>query len=280
MLEFLKKVPVLNGACHYIKKGFLSMWVPACRTMSKHLDPPSEGIVRYKGSHKGERCFIVATGPSLTIDDLAKIKSEYTFSMNSIVNMYDKTDFRPTYYLLQDGNVERRIRDALKNIDHSNAFIGTGNAYGFKVNLNKKTYKEFYQDCVRYNLDSAYHMMDMCYSSDGSINTEFSDDFAKKAYDGCTVTYSAIQLAIYMGFSKIYLLGCDTNFAGHIDDKEKVVSPDAGTPAYAMIEAYKVAKQYADEHGVKIYNATRGGMLEVFPRVDFDTLFPEKFLDE
>jgi len=45
------------------------------------------------------------------------------------------------------------------------------------------------------------------------------------------------------------------------------------TSDYYVERAYKTAKKYADRHGVKIYNATRGGNLEVFERVDFDTLF-------
>ena len=36
--------------------------------------------------------------------------------------------------------------------------------------------------------------------------------------------------------------------------------------------AYMSARNYAKEHGVKILNATRGGKLEVFPRVNFDKL--------
>ncbi len=32
-------------------------------------------------------------------------------------------------------------------------------------------------------------------------------------------------------------------------------------------------KKYADKNGVKIFNATRGGMLEVFERVDLDDMF-------
>ena len=42
-----------------------------------------------------------------------------------------------------------------------------------------------------------------------------------------------------------------------------------------MIECFKVAKQYADKHAVNIYNATRGGMLEVFPRVDFNQVIKD-----
>ena len=40
-----------------------------------------------------------------------------------------------------------------------------------------------------------------------------------------------------------------------------------------QLKAYQKAKQYAETHGIKIYNATRGGKLEVFERVDFDSLF-------
>ena len=37
--------------------------------------------------------------------------------------------------------------------------------------------------------------------------------------------------------------------------------------------AYDYARKYADSNGIKIYNATRGGCLEAFQRVNFDSLF-------
>lgn len=83
-----------------------------------------------------------------------------------------------------------------------------------------------------------------------------------------------MQFAVYMGIKELYLIGVDFNYSlknnhfykneigiQNIFDKENV---------YA---GYLAAKQYADSHGIKIYNATRGGKLEVFPRVDFDSLF-------
>lgn len=39
------------------------------------------------------------------------------------------------------------------------------------------------------------------------------------------------------------------------------------------VRAYKSARLYAENHGIKIYNATRGGELEVFERVNFDDIF-------
>ena len=47
----------------------------------------------------------------------------------------------------------------------------------------------------------------------------------------------------------------------------------AAVSVWQMDVAYEAARKYADAHGIKIYNATRGGCLEAFPRVDFDSLF-------
>ena len=55
---------------------------------------------------------------------------------------------------------------------------------------------------------------------------------------------------------------------GHVD-------PSFSSAGDMMISAYKVAKEYADRNNVKIMNATRGGMLEVFERVDLDALLSE-----
>ena len=79
-----------------------------------------------------------------------------------------------------------------------------------------------------------------------------------------------------MGFSEIYLLGVDCNYKRgsqnnyFYQEKEK---DNIDHDEERMIMAYQSARNYADFHGIKIYNATRGGMLEVFDRVDFDSLF-------
>ena len=56
------------------------------------------------------------------------------------------------------------------------------------------------------------------------------------------------------------------------DEKGMALSEEAGIFAGidAIMDGYKAAKQYADLHGIRICNATRGGKLEIFERVDFD----------
>ena len=40
-----------------------------------------------------------------------------------------------------------------------------------------------------------------------------------------------------------------------------------------VMQSYSVVKQYCDNIGVKIYNATDGGYLNVFDRVKYESLF-------
>ena len=88
-----------------------------------------------------------------------------------------------------------------------------------------------------------------------------------------------IQLAAYMGFNEIYLLGVDCNYKQErkrfIDNGHFVEVP--GELEMRMTAGFKAAKQYIDKHnGLKIYNCTRGGMLEVFKRKNLEDVLKEK----
>lgn len=225
-------------------------------------------LKRVKNIHNNERCFIVATGPSLTVEDMEKLKSEYTFGMNSICLVFDRTDFRPSYFGIQDEHVYEKVKKNLVSYCKENVFVSS-NIY--------KAY-DTPQKWITFPLNLNYHSFQMRYGQE--YFAKFSDDCYSVVYDGYSITYSLIQIAAYMGFKEIYLLGCDCSYS---DDKNKQHFVESGhyDPTYKtagerMIAAYKVAKEYADAHGIKIYNATRGGMLEVFPRVDLDEVLVVK----
>ncbi len=65
--------------------------------------------------------------------------------------------------------------------------------------------------------------------TDISLGFRFSDDSSKVVFAANTIVYSAIQLAVYMGFSEIYLTGCDCNYTSpkkhfNHDTNEKIES--------------------------------------------------------
>lgn len=126
--------------------------------------------------------------------------------------------------------------------------------------------------------------------TEDEIHPSFSEDISVYVGNGATVVYTAIQFAVYMGIKEIYLIGVDHHFHtsktadGKIvidpnakdyfskeynNDKEKLPIPNTELSTFTFI----AAKEYADSHGIKIFNATRGGKLEVYPRVNFDELF-------
>ncbi|MFD2442781.1 6-hydroxymethylpterin diphosphokinase MptE-like protein [Bacillus sp. CGMCC 1.16607] len=214
-----------------------------------------------KDKHKGERCFIVATGPSLVIEDLDKLRNEMTFSMNSIFLSFNETDWRPNYYGIQFPEFFHKYKNEIDQLNVELKLVG--DVVSKQVKLS--------DDYYIYPL----HMLNHNWTHK-KYHSKFSADAFEVVYSGYTITYSLIQLAVYMGFEEIYLIGVDCNYASNKNNHVKdygIVDPLASAAGEKMICAFKEAKKYADNHQIKIYNATRGGMLEVFERVDFDSLF-------
>ncbi len=216
-----------------------------------------------KGSHEGERCFIVGNGPSLTICDLELIKNEQSFAANLIFRIFDKTSWRPNNYFLIDRYAD--TQDVLDTLNVQRLFIGD---YYWR----KRGVKNPNAICMRVirNIDIN--------------NAHFSDDLAKGVYDLHTVTYVMIQVAIYLGFTEIYLIGMDHNYTLTYDSTGKVTEDPSVVSHFfidknpaevianveAMNKAYLAAGEYANSHGIKIINSTRGGKLERFQRMPLE----------
>ena len=264
--EALKKAGLLKPvATIYNVRWIVRHWkcsVMAYLRANGYHDRRFAKLQQYAGIHEGERCFIVCTGPSLTLEDVEKLRDEYTFSMNSIVKFFPKTLWRPTYYAIEDKDVYISLEDELLRYQSDNWFSA-----------------DLVIDDTHAKVDFIPYPLDLLNHSAGLHLTpkfRFSNNAYAIVYGGFTVTFSIIQIAVYMGFKEIYLLGCDCNYSG-----KKKHFEDYGVPVFLstveqkMTKAYQVAREYCDAHGIKIYNATRGGKLEVFERVDFDELMSQ-----
>ena len=93
--------------------------------------------------------------------------------------------------------------------------------------------------------------------------------------DTFTVTNFSIQIAIYMGFKEIYLLGCDCDYIKqlHFHGNDTII-PQSNEYLYNIqkhqMKGYKAIKDFAEQKNVMIINSTNGGRLEVFDRVKLD----------
>lgn len=281
--RFLNDTPVLykiyhnsflTGPLHAIKqmgvfiKFKTRMFFEFCQTVPRKLgfkDKRYEPLKAWKGKYKGKRCFITCTGPSLTISDLEKLKDEYVFGMNSICLIHDKTEWKPDFFGIQDANVFAKVRDSLLSTDNGCVFA-------------PYQYKKWYNTPLKwtyFHLSGAYHLYEMRY---GKLFSKFSENCYATVYDGYTITYSIIQLALYMGFDELYLLGADCNYMGNsqhfIEHGNYSNCPDKMTGR--LFASYDMAKRYADKHNIKIINATRGGHLEMFPRMSLEDVLSKQ----
>ena len=232
----------------------------------------------YKNYHAGERCFIVGNGPSLTVEDLGKIENEVSFACNRIYSIFDNTKWRPTYYMCMDAMVySTGVKENLYQMPETIKFIrNTCKKHGipdvpgiiffimyYKVIINLEKYKK------------------------KKISTDVSKFFTMNF----SIAQNMIELAIYMGFKDIYLIGIDHNFPVIKDKNGKIIHNNikghfdgAGSKSNNLdmcfydssTMAYQAYEDYAQRHGINIFNATRGGKLEVFRRVDLDKILEDK----
>lgn len=229
-------------------------------------------LKKYKNKFQGKRCFIIGNGPSLMAKDLEKLKGEVTFAANRIYKIFGETDWRPTFWAVFDESV--------------------GTSEGFLENINRypcemKFFRQEGYYANRY-FDGPKCLIHSWWDRKYLNKPQFSCDIEKGIFTIATVTYTMIQIARYMGFSEIYLLGVDHKYQNTMTRDGKIIV-DSSVKSYfgenSKIEnnvcsstweldiAYEYAEKYSKENNFRIYNATRGGYLETFQRVDFDKLF-------
>lgn len=249
----------------------------ACAELGIPLSRNAWRLRRFHNLHRGRRCVVIGNGPSLNKCDLARLKDEFTFGVNAIYLNYEKMGFHPTYYVVEDRFVAQDRANEIKAYRGPRAkFFGKYLApwLGGAV------------DAVWLDVDPSYH-----YANSGDFR--FSTRADRIVHVGGTVTFLSLQLAYYMGFSEVYMIGFDHHYT--VPKEDMVNSTDIHSsqddpnhfhPSYfgkgkrwhhprvdRMEQCYMKAKEVFEADARKIYNATVGGHLEVFDRVDYDSLF-------
>ena len=227
-------------------------------------DPRYQWILAWKNRFAGQRCFVVATGPSLRAEDLDRIRGAHAFSMNSCLLAWDKTAWRPDFYMIQD----RYVYDRLAPLLTGEAGQQLPEVWVSGQIAAARPVPQRFRPFPLHELD---HKM---FHPRGYGTFRFSEDCYSCICDGYSVTFSALQMACYMGFREICLLGCDCNYNqpkthflpyGYRD-------PKAAAMGDKMLAGHAAFRRFAEARGVRVLNCTRGGMLEVYPRVPLEQL--------
>jgi hypothetical protein len=241
-------------------------------------------IRKLRNKFKGNRIFVIGNGPSLNKTPLHLLENDYTFGVNRIYLLFDKIKWRPQFYTAFDIRVVPDNAEEIKDLDIEYKFFDARykKILGIPPNHYWHMVKPFYED------------FDHCFDK-LAIYSGFGG--------GGTIGTIATELAFYMGFNPIYLIGVDVDYKvldtvkqegeDKFGDGIKLEltstrddDPNHFDPRYfgkgkkwhnpnpqRMIHGFKECNDSIKKRGRKIYNATVGGKLEVIERVSFEKLF-------
>jgi hypothetical protein len=222
-----------------------------------------------KGRYDGHKAVIICNGPSLNKVDLRQLEGTFTFGLNKINLLFDKSPFRPSAIVSVNPLVIEQNKDYFSTTTIPTFLDAT--ARSLLPNLSKNT--------------TLMHSADYPY---------FSKDCSISIFQGFTVTYVALQLAYHMGFTQVALVGCDHNFIidgvpnevtyneevdqNHFSENYFIPEEAWQFPDLKGSEhAYDMAKQAYESDGRMIVNATPGSKLSVFANVDLEVFLNDKF---
>ena len=222
-------------------------------------------LAKLKDVHRGKRCFILGNGPSLKKTDLSKLRDEKTFGVNRIYLMFPELGFPTSYYLSVNSLVIEQCAADIRNLPVPKF-------------LSWRSHNLFPPTADTIFLHTTY------------TGPGFSQDARGRLWEGATVTFVALQLAFHMGFEQVILIGVDHNYTTKGTPNTTVVSqgddPNHFNPNYfgkgfrwqlpdldISEKGYLLARQAYQQAGRQVLDATIGGKLTIFPKVDYNSLF-------
>lgn len=231
---------------------------------------------RLRGVHRGKRCFVLGTGPSLARQNLQRLRGEHVYTVNSFVDHANTLGVDPTGHVLMDPFYFEENTTGIETLRRVGA-MPAGTLRIFPLH-----YKRIVD---RYVDDPTY----VLFAGDFAGNS--NADLSRALPSLYSVTNLALLAALYAGFSKIYLLGCEMDMLSRVESVQPLLIRESHyyNDDVAMADFTRLGFDYTRyAHAVlrmfdgfrfaakacgpdqAIYNATLGGVLDVFPRVSLD----------
>ena len=230
-------------------------------------DQHAARIERLRDRHAGAACALLGTGPSLNEVDMDRLRDRFVIAVNNIFPRFRRVAWKPDYYVAVSPDKIAANAPDIARLD-AVCFLS-------------------HQHWDRRLLPPADRRLPF-FTTGGigmpTASAAFEEDLTRPVPIGNTVSFAALQIAYFLGFTTVVLLGFDHRFrpaqhpnarvAGSVGD-----SPDHFCANYHRQREYHVPDPAAYENvfatararfemaGRRIVNATPGSALEVFPRV-------------
>lgn len=231
------------------------------------------------GLHSGKRCFILGNGPSIKTQPLHLLRDEYTFVCNYFYKHEDVARIQPNFYFIVDDKL-RTGEWPVSMLDEIEAACPDARLF---LSAGEGHHPHVYEVEARRGLN---------WIAGGKLiypGFRYPVDLTR-AIGGDNVVKMALQAAIYMGFTEIYILGVDGDglFRDLLGQSSHFYEAEAENATldprrmeldlWFCTEGFRswraIAERFTDGP-VRIFNATPGGLLNVFPRRSLEAALAE-----
>lgn len=222
-----------------------------------------EHLKRFCNKHEGETLFLLANGPSINNTPLHLLKGQRVMCMNRFYIKFEQLQFIPDYLVCIEETVLDRFAQDFSSLK-PDTFVNWRS---------------------RDRIPGVHYLKESF-----DIFPEFNPNILAAMNTCGTVTFICLQLAFYMGFSRVVLLGLDHSFhekglAGKTVIRKEESDESHFDPNYFpkgmkwvlpdLVKSelgYQMALDYYQHFGREIIDATIGGKCQIFPKKDLNDL--------
>ena len=144
----------------------------------------AQRLLGLKNRYRGQRCVIIGNGPSLNNMDLSPLRDEYTFGLNRIYLLYERLGFATDFFVSVNRYVLEQCADEIRSVP------------------GMKFLSWLAREWIPLDDDVIFLR--------STLGPRFcTEPPSEGVWEGATVTYVAMQLAYYLGFQQVILIGVD-----------------------------------------------------------------------
>jgi hypothetical protein len=237
--------------------GAIGSWI------GSELDLSSPRLRSMRDAYRGQVAWLVGNGPSVRVEDLNRLKDRVTFGFNRYYMSHDITELRPTFTVTGDRQMIEDFGQEIVDRSGGTVFVA--------------------HDSLPFLVGDYVWVRQLNYSP-----PLFSKHPATAVTPGGSSVFVAMQIAYWLGIRRFFFYGADFKFSftrqlGESDAFRSVAGDDNHfiknyrdgkawcPPSFRNIaSAFLAARVLMESEGGFIRNVTRGGLLEIFPRMSFE----------
>jgi hypothetical protein len=237
--------------------GAIGSWI------GSELDLTSPRLEAMRDAYRGQIAWLVGNGPSVRVEDLERLKDRVTFGFNRYYMSHDLSELRPTFTVTGDRQMIEDFGQEIVDRSGGTVFVA--------------------HDTLPFLVGDYIWVRQLNYSP-----PLFSKHPATAVTPGGSSVFVAMQIAYWLGIRRFFFYGADFRFSftRQVDqtDAYRAVAGDDNhfiknyrdgkawcPPSFRNIaSAFLAARVLIESEGGFIKNVTRGGLLEIFPRMSFE----------